>query len=199
MRDWPSIPIRRYRHAVFLDRDGTINVDTHYPHRVEDLCFVPRSLDGLLYLALLPVHIIVVSNQAGIAQGRYTRVQMSQFNTELRCKVEQAGGRIDAFYFCPHLEPKDLPPGTLPCPCSKPAPGMLLEAAKDFELNLARSFTIGDKISDIAAGESVSCVTVLINASKAEKEEGKLSIQPKHFAGNLLEAALIVKSYLVRS
>ncbi|HID19391.1 MAG TPA: HAD family hydrolase [Methanophagales archaeon] len=198
MRDWPLKPNAHYRRAVFLDRDGTINVDSHFPHRVELLEFITKAIDGLRLLATLPLHIISVSNQAGVALGIFTLEQMSQFNTELRSRVERAGGRIDAFYFCPHLETKHLPPGVAPCACSKPSPGMLLEAARDFELDLSRSFLIGDKTSDITAGESVGCVTILVKTGKAGREEGALPVEPKHFAENLSEAALIVQSYLNR-
>lgn len=196
MRDWRQKPTPRYQHAVFLDRDGTINVDVHFPHRVESLEFIPKAVEGLRLLATFPIHIIVVSNQAGVALGLFTVEQMSQFNMELRSRVGHAGGRIDAFYFCPHLERNDLPPGVSPCVCSKPSPGMLLEAATDFKLRLPRSFVIGDKSSDVVAGESVGCVTILVRTGKAGKETGALPIQPKHFVENLYEAALIVQSYL---
>lgn len=196
MRDWPPSAIPRYHRAVFLDRDGTINVDTHYPHKIEDLRLIPRALDALVCLAMLPLDIIVVSNQAGIAQGLFRRAQMSQFNAELQSIIEQAGARIDAFYFCPHLEPKHLSPDDTPCDCSKPSPGMLLEAAKDFELDLNRSFLIGDKLSDIAAGESVGCTTILLKTGKKGGDEDKLLVNPKHFANNLLEAIAIIDNYL---
>lgn len=198
MRDWPPAPIPRYRRAVFLDRDGTICVDTHHPHRVEDLSFIPGSLEAIARLASLPLHIIVVSNQAGIALGYYTRAEMSQFNRELRARIEETGGRIDAFYFCPHLEPKHLPPDVPPCGCSKPSPGMLLEAARDFELDLTHTFIIGDKTSDVAAGESVGCITILVKTGKAGKEEGALLVQPKYFAEDLHQAAIIVEACLAR-
>lgn len=198
MRDWPPKISSHYRRAVFLDRDGTINIDSHFPHRVDSLEFIPKAIDGLRLLATLPLHIISVSNQAGIALGIFTREQMSQFNAELRSRVEHARGHIDAFYFCPHLETKHLPPRVSPCACSKPSPGMLLEAAKDFELDLSKSFLIGDKTSDIAAGESVGCVTILVKTGKAGKEEGTLPVEPKYFAENLYDAALIVQSYLER-
>lgn len=196
MIDWPPKPNPHYRRAVFLDRDGTINVDTHFPYAIKSLDFIPMAVEGLRALAALPLDVIVVANQAGIALGIFSRKQMSQFNTALRSRIKQAGGRIDAFYFCPHLEIKHLPPGAPPCACSKPSPGMLLEAAKDFKLDLSKSFLIGDKTSDIAAGESVGCVTILVKTGKAGKEEGALPVNPKFFAENLYDAALIVQSYL---
>ncbi len=181
---------------MFLDRDGTINVDTHFPHRIGDLDFVPGAVEGLKQLAKLPLDVIVVSNQAGIALGLFTREQMSKFNSELRSRVEAFGARIDAFYYCPHLEPKHLGPGEVSCDCAKPAPGMLLEAARDFEIDLARSFLIGDKISDIAAGQTAGCLTILVRTGKAGSEERALRVQPVHVAKDLREAALIVQDYV---
>jgi len=197
MRDWPAKPVPLYKRAIFLDRDGTINVDTHYPHLVEELVIIPRAIDGLKILDRLPFHIIVVSNQSGIPLGFFTREQMSGFNEELRSRVHHAGGRIDAFYYCPHLEPRQLPLNAQPCECSKPSPGMLLESAKDFGLNLSESLFIGDKSSDIAAGEAVGCTTVLVKTGKAGKEEGALAVEPNYVSDDLYEAALVVRS-LVR-
>ena len=193
-----SKPIPNYRRAVFLDRDGTINIDTHFPYKTQSLQFIPKAVDGLRLLAALPLHIIVVSNQAGIALGIFTQQQMSEFNAELLSQVQCAGGRIDAFYFCPHLEAKHLSPGASPCKCSKPSPGLLFEAGADFQLELHQSFVIGDKTSDIAAGNTAGCVTILLQTGKAGKEEGAIAIQPQHFATDLYKAAQIVKSYLER-
>jgi histidinol-phosphate phosphatase family domain/HAD-superfamily hydrolase, subfamily IIIA len=165
MRDWPIRVVSRFPIAVFLDRDGTINVDTHYPFRLDDLELLPCALSALNALAALPVQIIVVSNQAGIALGMYTHEEMATFNAELRRRVVLAGGRIDAFYYCPHLERKNLGLTEQPCPCSKPAPGMLLEAAADFGLDLSRSMIAGDKPSDVEAGIAAGCYTILV-ASK---------------------------------
>jgi len=80
MRDWPDEVKAAYDRAVFVDRDGTIAIDTHFPHRVEELAFIPRSIEALRLLADLPIHIIVVSNQAGIALGLFGREDMSRYN-----------------------------------------------------------------------------------------------------------------------
>ena len=196
MRDRPAQPIPHHRRAIFLDRDGTINVDTHYPYQIESLEFIPRTLHALALLAKLPLDIIVVSNQAGIALGIFTREQMSAFNRGLQSRVEQADGRIDAFYYCPHHEPKSLPLAPPRCECSKPAPGMLFEAARDFQLDLTKSFLIGDKTSDIAAGERVGCQTLLVKTGKAGREEKALPVKPTYIVSDLYEAAETVRSIL---
>lgn len=196
MRDWPQVVTAKYSRAVFLDRDGTINVDTHYPHRAEELELIPKAIEGLRVLATLPVHILIASNQGGIALGYFTKDEMSQFNAELRHRVEQAQGRIDAFYYCPYLEPKNLPIGAIANECSKPSPGMLRESAKDFGIDLSRSFMVGDKTSDIAAGEKVGCVTILVKTGKAGKEEAAVPVTPTHVVEDLYEAALVIRSYI---
>lgn len=198
MRDWPKKIEYKHPWAVFLDRDGTINVDTHYPHRVEELEFLPGAVQGLRTLVEFPCHILVVSNQAGIALGYFTKEQMSEFNAELRARAESAGGRIDAFYYCPYLEPKHLPPGADVHDCAKPFPGMLMEASADFGLDLGRSFMIGDKTSDIAAGQRAGCVTILVKTGKAGKEEGALDVSPDYCADSLASAADIVRSHFQR-
>jgi D-glycero-D-manno-heptose 1,7-bisphosphate phosphatase len=199
LRDWPiEKTLPHWRRAVFLDRDGTINKDTHFPHRADEMEFEQNALEGLRALSGLPLDIVVVANQAGIALGYFTRQQMSEFNTRLRSQVEAGGARIDAFYYCPHLEPKHLRPGQTPCECSKPAPGMFIEAAEDFEIDCAKSFLIGDKSSDIAAGETVGCTTILLKTGKAGLEESGVPVRPSYIAADLYEAASIVKSLLKR-
>ncbi|MFC1907201.1 D-glycero-alpha-D-manno-heptose-1,7-bisphosphate 7-phosphatase [Chloroflexota bacterium] len=180
---------------MFLDRDGTINVDTHFPYQIEYLELVPKAVDGLRLLATLPFHLIVVANQAGIALGKFTREQMSEFNKELYLRAEHAGARIDGFYYCPHLETKHMQPGDPSCQCSKPAPGMLIEAAKDFQLDLTRSFLIGDKLTDIAAGQSAGCVSILVKTGAGGEEEVAPSVVPHYVTENLYEAALVIHSH----
>ncbi len=207
MRDWPSKVSPQYSRAVFLDRDGTINEDIpNYPHKVEDLDFIPGAREALASLAKLPIHIIVISNQAGIEKGLYTQAQMSEFNSALRAKVEAVGGRIDAFYFCPDLEPNDPAAGDSPSKCAKPAPGMLVEAKRDFkdrkrnvELDFESSFVIGDKTSDIAAGSAVKCFTILVLTGKGGEEEGALEVNPDHTADSIVEAVEKVHEQLTES
>ena len=190
MRDWPRKVTARHRRAVFIDRDGTITADTHFPHRVAELQFLPHSLEALKLFASFPVHVIVVSNQAGISLGKFSSKDMTAFNLALRSQAEEVGARIDAFYYCPHKEPKHLKPGERPCACAKPAPGMLLEAADDFCLDLQESFMIGDKLSDVAAGKAAGCTAILVETGKAGRErDEEVSAVPDRITADLLEAA----------
>ncbi len=180
-----------------MDRDGTINIDTHYPHKVEELTLISHALEGIRLLSALTAHLIVVSNQAGIPLGIFTRKQMSAFNQAIRKRVIEAGGRLDAFYYSPYLEKKNLSPDGVPHPSSKPSPGMLLEAARDFSLDLKRCFIVGDKTSDIIAGQSVNCTTVLVLTGKAGREEDAIPAEPDYVVADLHEAATLIKKLIL--
>ena len=193
MRDLPNQVSPRFGRAVFLDRDGTINVDTHYPHRVQELVFIPRAIEGIRLLSDLEAHLIVVSNQAGIPLGIFTQEQMSSFNRGISDHVSKAKGRLDAFYFSPFLEAKNLPSGVGSHSTTKPSPGMLLEAAQDYSIDLAKSFMIGDKTSDVVAGQRVNCTTILVLTGKAGKEEDAVPCEPDHIVADLYEAAVLVQ------
>lgn len=199
MRDWPETVRPLYRRAVFLDRDGTINVDKHYTHRVEDLELIDGAASAIRALAALPVHLIVVTNQAGIALGRYEYEDMSRFNRALLGAIEDAGGRIDAFYYSPEKEAKDLSPGETQSPHSKPAPGMLLEAAADYDLDLPRSFLIGDKASDITAGQSARCFSLLVQTGKAGREAGADVVTPDAEVPTIAEAVELIRQMLTQA
>lgn len=194
MRDWPGEVQPRYRRAIFLDRDGTINADTHYPHQADKLTFIPGAIEGLRLLSALEYHLIVISNQAGIALGLFTYEQMSAFNAAMREQVENQGGRLDAFYYSPYLESKNLPNGSKTDFSTKPNPGMLVEAAEDFSLRLEESFVVGDKSSDVAAGQRAGCRTILVMTGKAGKEEDAVPCEPDFVAANLYEAARLILS-----
>lgn len=190
MRDWPPDVEPRYSNAIFLDRDGTIVKDTHYPYRVDELEFLPGALDGLKRLSKLPIHLLIVTNQAGIALGKFSTSQMSAFNSALRQRVEATGGRVDAVYYCPHKEAKHLASDEVARDCSKPSPGMLIEAAADFSLDLSTSFMVGDKKSDIMAGEAAGCTTLLVKTGKAGRDSVSGRAQePDFIVQDLLAAA----------
>jgi D-glycero-D-manno-heptose 1,7-bisphosphate phosphatase len=197
MREWPDQVKPKYKRAIFLDRDGTINIDTDYPHKVEELLLIPRALDGIRLLSELEIHLIVISNQAGIPLGVFTSEEMSSFNEGIRRIVLEAGGRLDAFYYSPFLESKNLPPNVEPNPSSKPSPGMLLEASKDFCIDLAKSFVIGDKTSDILAGKRVNCTAILVLTGKAGKEDDALPVDPDYKVADLYSAAILIRKLLL--
>jgi D-glycero-D-manno-heptose 1,7-bisphosphate phosphatase len=154
--------------ALFLDRDGVINVDHGYvctPDRTE---FIDGIFD-LVQLANQRNHrVVVVTNQAGIARGYYSEDEFRRYMEWMSGVFEEHQARLDAIYYCPH-HPATGQTGCLrACTCRKPAPGMILAARRDLALDLAASILVGDKPSDIAAGEAAGvglCVQVGIDGA----------------------------------
>lgn len=137
------------RKAAFFDRDGTINVNFGHVYKPEDLAFVPGIPEQIAEYNQKGIPVIVVTNQAGIAKSLYTEADMHRFHTHMNKRLsKEYGAHIDAFYFCPHH-----PEYTGVCSCRKPAPGMFLRAAKDWEISLEQSVMYGDKESDRQAAE----------------------------------------------
>jgi D-glycero-D-manno-heptose 1,7-bisphosphate phosphatase len=150
------------RPAVFLDRDGVVNVDRGRVHRVEDFEFMPAALTTCRQLASAGFVLVVVTNQAGIARGWYTIDDFRRLSQWMAAQFADAGAPLGGIYFCPHYPMGSVPALSTPCACRKPEPGMILTAAKDLRLDLARSALVGDKWSDIAAGRRAGVGSCLL-------------------------------------
>jgi D-glycero-D-manno-heptose 1,7-bisphosphate phosphatase len=137
--------------ALFLDRDGVINVDRGYVYRVEDFVFMPRIFDLLKIAQRLDYRLIVCTNQSGIERGYYTLEDFLALNEWMLSEFKSRGILITAVYHCPHAPQQN-------CFCRKPNPGMFLEAIADYAINAAESFMIGDKPSDIEAARRAGVV-----------------------------------------
>ena len=157
------------RACVFIDRDGTLNVEKNYLHKYADWEWIPGSMEMLKLLGDAGFLAIVVTNQAGVARGYYDAAAIEALHARVDEDLAAAGARIDAYYHCPHHplhgEQRD-------CLCRKPAPGMLLQAAKEWDIDMAGSWMIGDKLSDIEAGlaAGVRCIMVETGYGRAEME-----------------------------
>lgn len=141
------------RAALFLDRDGVINVDRAYVHRVDEFAWIPGVFDTVRAAGRLGLPAIVVTNQAGIARGYYSEDDFGALTRWMEAQFAAAGAPLAAVYYCPY-HPEGLPPYNKHSPMRKPQPGMLLQAASDHALDLRRSVLIGDQESDIAAGRA---------------------------------------------
>jgi D,D-heptose 1,7-bisphosphate phosphatase len=140
--------------AAFLDRDGVINLDTGYVHRWEEFVFAPGAIAAMRDLQTAGFVLIVVTNQAGIARGYYSAQQFETLTAQMLGHLEREGVRVTAVYHCPHHPAGIVPALSIECECRKPAPGMLLAAAREHGLSLAQSILIGDKPSDIGAAQA---------------------------------------------
>ncbi|WP_312647419.1 D-glycero-alpha-D-manno-heptose-1,7-bisphosphate 7-phosphatase [Aminipila sp.] len=134
--------------AVFFDRDGTINVEINYLHRIEDFRFIDGMSEFIKKWNDWGYKVIVVTNQAGIARGYYTEEDMHKLHAHINKELKKIGAHIDAFYFCPHH-----PDFTGECNCRKPKTGMIEQAIKDFDIDVSQSILFGDKEWDIEAGK----------------------------------------------
>ena len=143
--------------AVFLDRDGTINVDKGYVHRIEDWEWIPGAIGAIVALKKAEFLVIIITNQAGIARGYYDEADMNNLHTQVNEDLKLHGAKIDGFYHCPHH-----PEFSGVCECRKPMPGMIYEARQDFDIDLERSWLIGDKASDIQAGLVAGVKSILV-------------------------------------
>jgi len=162
---WPPLPVVERgpaRVAVFIDKDGTLvenvpdNVD---PSRLR---FLPGALEALAALAAAGHALLVVTNQSGLALGSFTRAQFAQMQTALLRRLQQeAGVVLQDFVVCPHAPGAAGRPA---CLCRKPAPGMLLRAARMHNLDLANSWMVGDILDDIEAGRRAGCRTLLLDS-----------------------------------
>ncbi len=142
----------RVRPAAFLDRDGVLNADTGYPHRVEDLQWIPGARKAVRLLNDRGYLVIVVTNQAGVARGYYDEQELAQFHAAMQEQLAEEGAHVDAFYHCPYHGEGSVPEFTVDNhPDRKPNPGMILRALSDWPVNKAASFLVGDRASDIEA------------------------------------------------
>jgi D-glycero-D-manno-heptose 1,7-bisphosphate phosphatase len=140
------------RPALFLDRDGVINVDHAYVHRPDNFEFFPGIFDLVRSANDLGYAVVVVTNQAGIGRGFYSEADFHSLTAWMLDQFRQHNSRIDAVYFSPYHPEHGVGEYKRDSHCRKPGPGMLLRAAKDLDLDLDRSIILGDKPSDLAAG-----------------------------------------------
>lgn len=141
--------------AVFLDRDGTINIEKNYLYKIEDFEFIPGVPEAIKMLNEAGYLVIVVTNQAGIARGYYTEEDMHKLHRHIDKELERYGAHIDAYYYCPHHPVHGIGKYKKSCKCRKPNSGMLEAAIKEFNIDVHKSYMIGDKPWDVDAGRNI--------------------------------------------
>jgi D-glycero-D-manno-heptose 1,7-bisphosphate phosphatase len=177
--------------AVFLDRDGTLIEEVGYLDRLERLAFFPFSVDAVRVLNRAGFAVVVITNQAGIARGIVRESFVEEAHRHIADRLRAGGATIDGFYYCPHYPEGTVEQYRRTCECRKPQPGLLRRAAADLDLDLARSFVIGDRWHDLAAGHAVGARAVLVRTGLGWKDEADPhpGTVPDAIADNLMDAA----------
>ena len=185
------------RPAIFLDKDGTLVEDVPYNVDPARLVFTQRALPALALLADAGYALVVVTNQPGLASGRFSRADFAQLERALLRRVlDEAGVAIAAIYACPHAPAIGRVPA---CLCRKPAPGLLRRAALEQRLDLARSWMVGDILDDIEAGRRAGCRTVLLDVGHETLWRLSPLRTPQHRCADLFEAAQLIVGHLCHS
>jgi D-glycero-D-manno-heptose 1,7-bisphosphate phosphatase len=142
------------RPAAFLDRDGVLNVDHGYTHRLEQLEWIDGAPEAVRLLNKAGYYVLVVTNQSGIARGYYTEDAVKAFHAHMQKDLASHGAHVDAFYFCPHHPEGTIEALAIRCQCRKPAAGMLEQAASERPIDRSASFLVGDKDEDMSAAKT---------------------------------------------
>ncbi len=177
--------------ALLLDRDGVINVDHAYVHRIEQFEFVPGIFELVRSARALGRRVVVVTNQAGIGRGLYSEEDFASLTTWMCGVFEQAGAAIDRVYHCPSHPTAGIGKYRVDSPMRKPGPGMLLAARDELGLDLPRSTLLGDKLSDMQAGLAAGVGQLLLLGDEVALPRGVQRVASLAEAQHLLHAAHI--------
>ncbi|MBI5305146.1 MAG: D-glycero-beta-D-manno-heptose 1,7-bisphosphate 7-phosphatase [Chloroflexi bacterium] len=156
------------RRAIFLDRDGVINVNrADHVKSWDEFVFLPGALEALRDLAASEFVIIVTTNQAAIARGMTSEVVVRDIHARMSTAIARAGGRVDAIYFCPH-RPEDA------CACRKPETGMYRDAARALGIDTTRSYVIGDAQADVDAARAIGAQGILVLTGRGGEHHSQM-------------------------
>lgn len=190
--------------AVFIDRDGVINeilyfadmgrIDT--PFRVDQFKLLPKVGEAVRLFNELGFKTVVASNQPGIARNNFDESVLTGIDARMRAEVGKDKGVIDAVYYCRHHPEGANPKYRLDCGCRKPKPGLLTQAAKDLDIDLKKSYMIGDGINDIQAGDAAGCRTIMIGRLKCDlcRVMDDMKVAPAVVVADLLAAAKLIQT-----
>jgi D-glycero-D-manno-heptose 1,7-bisphosphate phosphatase len=180
------------RPALFMDRDGTISEEVGYVNHPSRFRVFPYSAEAVKLLNDNGWLAIVVTNQAGVARGYFSEDVIVQIHEQLRRDLESASANLDAIYYCAHHPSVGEPPYRLDCDCRKPRTGLITRAAADFEIDLARSWMVGDRYGDLELARNAGLHSALVlsgyGRGEWEYQRGSWKLEPEVIAENLLEA-----------
>jgi len=186
-----KLNLKNKRKAVFFDRDGVISKEVDQLSKIDDLKIYNFAAKAIKKINNSDYLAILVTNQPMIAKGFMTEKDLDEIHKKLETELGLKGAKIDAIYYCPHHPEKgfvgERPELKIKCKCRKPEIGLLLKAKKDFNVNLKKSYLIGDKTSDILAGKRAGCKTILVKTGYGGKD-GLFSVKPDFTINNLIKA-----------
>jgi D-glycero-D-manno-heptose 1,7-bisphosphate phosphatase len=160
--------------AIFLDRDGTINVDHGYVYEVDRFEFIDGVIDAMKELKAMGFALILVTNQSGIARGLFTEADFENLTEWMDWSLADRDVELDGIYYCPHHPEGTVEEFRQTCDCRKPQPGMLLSAQEFLHIDMASSYMVGDKIEDMQAATAAQVGTkVLVRTGKPVTAEGE--------------------------
>ena len=180
------------KRAIFLDRDGTINEDVGYPGHFSQVRIYPYSIEAVRKINLAGLLAVVVTNQSGVGRGFFTEAALRQIHRKMNQEFISRQARLDRIYYCPHYIGSALPEYGLDCTCRKPFPGLGLRAAEELDIDLHRSYMIGDKVEDILFGRNIGARPLLVLTGYGRQARGRLreeGIAPA-FTGRTLSEAV---------
>ncbi|MBI5476385.1 MAG: HAD family hydrolase [Ignavibacteriales bacterium] len=184
------------RIGIFLDRDGTIIEEVNYLSSPKELHLLPRSAEAIKIANDLGLKVIIATNQSGIARGILTEEQLEVIHNALIENLRRNGANIDGVYYCPHHPDTGLPEYRKDCTCRKPKPGMILQASKDFEIEISKSYLIGDKAIDVETASACGTTSILVQTGYGQ-EELKIcrmkNIPVDYVAADLLDAIKFIE------
>jgi D-glycero-D-manno-heptose 1,7-bisphosphate phosphatase len=176
------------KRGVLLDRDGTLIEEVGYLDRLDLIRFFSYSVDAVRLLNRAGYAVIVITNQAGVARGYFDEAFVDTAHRVISERLTQGGARVDAYYYCPHHPDGSVAAYRSNCECRKPQPGMLVKAAADHQLDLRRSFVVGDRAGDLEAGAAVGARTALVRTGYGRRHEEAARASGAVVVDNLMQA-----------
>ena len=165
--------MRNKNKAIFLDRDGVIINDVGYLKNINQIKFLPKTFSALNYAYRNNYQLIIITNQSAINRGLTNNENVEKINQKIQEFLKKNGTSIDAFYYCPHRPDEN-------CTCRKPNPGLIIKAINDFNIDINKSWFVGDQESDFLTAKKIGCGFVQVNNSKNLKDVFKEILEFRH-------------------
>ena len=179
--------------AILLDRDGTINIEKDYLYKIEDFEFEKNVVQALKIFSAMGYTLAVVTNQSGIARGFYTEEDLEKLNNYIKEKLAEQGIIIEKFYYCPHHPEKGIGKYKIDCECRKPKTGMLDAAIRELDIDISKSYMVGDTLADLDAGKKAGLQPILVTTGHGSETAEKLGERKVEIYNSLYDFALYLK------